>query len=755
MLTKAIRYSGIFLIIFLAVTGIGFQEFENHLTLMDQEGKWHNVITFPGSVEQKFYDVRMKRTLDQGIKDDKVSLLAIDEQSLKSVGRWPWTRMVWFEVINRLKAYGAKVIAFDVIFSEPELSRKEGEPSPDLYMAQAIADFQAIPGNKVIIPYYLTSLAKEEDEISFKELPGELYNFVLNTKQASQDVNLMDWRVAKTMFPVPDLLKAEPGLAHITAAPDPDGIFRKNLAAVNVGDGIYMPSIGVSTYQYLSGESADLEIDTNGAALLKTKKGAMELELTGDALIRWIGSRDSYDLVSVKDLLEKKVGDPELKKKLAGKAIFIGSTATGAHDLRHTPIDPALPGVYTHMSVTTMLMQSYFFKPTERSLYFSWIILIVGTLLMIGIQFFENAIADAIFVILFGGGVLYWDIYHMVPNGYKLSLFFCLLAVVGTYSWNTLLNYYIGAKDKAFLKNAFGNYISPELIDQMYESGEPPKLGGDSGIITAYFTDIQGFSSFSEKLTATRLVELLNEYLSVMTDILLEEGGTLDKYEGDAIIAFFGAPMPLPDHAVRSCRVALGMQEALLKLREKWVSEGDKWPQIVHDMRMRIGINSGEIVTGNMGSAMRMNYTMMGDSVNLAARLEEAAKQYGIFTQVSMFTNDMLENKFVMRELDTMRVVGKKLPVTTYDLLGEVGKTEDNLMKLQELFHAGLAKYKNKEWDAAIELFNQSLECEYIRFPDLKGKKTNPSLIYIDRCNQFKENPPPEDWDGVFTLTSK
>jgi adenylate cyclase len=663
--------------------------------------------------------------------------------------------MVWYKVVNKLKAFGAKVIAFDVIFSEPELSRKEGEPSPDLYMAQAIADFQAIPGNKVIIPYYLTTLAEEQDDISFKELPGDLYNFVLNTKQANQDINLLEWRVAKTMFPVPNLLKAEPGLAHITADQDSDGVFRKNLVAVNVGDGIYISAIGVAAYQYFTGENTELEIDINGSAVLKTKKGNMEVGMKGDTLIRWAGSRDSFGYVSIKDLLAASDSSDLMKKKLKGKIVFIGSTATGAHDLRHTPIDSALPGVYTHMSVTSMLLQSRFFQPEEQSLYFSWIILIVGTLLMIGIQFFENAIFDAIFVILFGAGIFYWDTFHLIPQGHKISLFYCLFAVIGTYSWNTLLNYYLGAKDKAFLKNAFSNYISPELIDQMYESGEPPKLGGDCGIITAYFTDIQGFSSFSEKLSATRLVELLNEYLSAMTDILLEDGGTLDKYEGDAIIAFFGAPMPMEDHAVRSCRVALGMQERLADLREKWASEGDKWPPVVHEMRMRIGINTGEIVTGNMGSAVRMNYTMMGDSVNLAARLEEAAKQYGIFTQVSMFTKDWLEDKFVMRELDTMRVVGKKEPVTTYDLLGEVGKTDLDLLDLQKIFQKALAKYKNKEWDEAIKGFEESLELEYKRFPDLKGKKTNPSLIYIERCNQFKENPPPEEWDGVFTLTSK
>ena len=249
-------------------------------------------------------------------------------------------------------------------------------------------------------------------------------------------------------------------------------------------------------------------------------------------------------------------------------------------------------------------------------------------------------------------------------------------------------------------------------------------------------------------------MKLLNEYLTEMTDILMSEQGTLDKNEGDAIFSFFGAPVDLEDHAMRACRVAIKMQSALDCLRDKWSTE-DEWPDVVKDMRMRIGVNSGEILVGNMGSRDRMNYTMMGDSVNLAARLEEAAKQYGIFTQVSMFTKDWLEDKFVMRELDTMRVVGKKEPVTTYDLLGEVGKTHLDLLDLQKIFHEALAKYKNKEWDEAIKGFEESLEYEYKRFPDLKGKKTNPSIIYIERCHQFKENPPPEDWDGVFTLTSK
>ena len=213
--------------------------------------------------------------------------------------------------------------------------------------------------------------------------------------------------------------------------------------------------------------------------------------------------------------------------------------------------------------------------------------------------------------------------------------------------------------------------------------------------------------------------------------------------------------MPLEDHAKRACLVAHKMQEKLLELREKWTSEGDKWPLIVHEMRMRIGINSGEIVTGNMGSASRMNYTMMGDSVNLAARLEESAKQYGIFTQVAKETVELAGDEFLWRELDTIRVVGKSVPVTSYDLLGIKETAPDYLKELAKKFEEGLSLYRSQKWDEAIAIFEQTEQLEWQRYPGLKGKKTNPSEIYLERCKSYKENPPADDWDGVYTLTSK
>jgi adenylate cyclase len=313
-----------------------------------------------------------------------------------------------------------------------------------------------------------------------------------------------------------------------------------------------------------------------------------------------------------------------------------------------------------------------------------------------------------------------------------------------------------------------------------------PTLGGEARSVTAYFTDIQGFSTFSEKLTAHQLVELINEYLTAMTDILMSEGGTLDKYEGDAIIAFFGAPMSLPDHPFRACRAAIAMQDRLMDLRRKWEDEkqgaddpdpntrkvppeewrpGDRWPRIVYEMRMRIGINTGEIVVGNMGSPMRMNYTMMGDPVNLAARLEAAGKQYGVYILVS---EDVLEQEILgetgrktevknlveVRFIDRITVVGRSEPVRVYELCALKGGLTEEERRLFEVFEKGMAHYLRMEWDEAISRFRESLPLE--RFP--RGK-TTPSQVYIQRCLAFKETPPAsapgETWDGVYRLTQK
>ena len=332
-----------------------------------------------------------------------------------------------------------------------------------------------------------------------------------------------------------------------------------------------------------------------------------------------------------------------------------------------------------------------------------------------------------------------WDVVRPITS--------MTLTQVGVFSFTFL----VMDRDKRFLRDTFGTYISPQLIEQMVENKEEPKLGGSEAVHTAFFTDVQKFSTFSEQLTATDLVDLLNTYLTDMTTILLENKGTLDKYIGDAIVAFFGAPVPVENHELYACKAALEMQDGLEKLRRRWKSEGDQWPEIVHNMQNRIGIHTGTMVTGNMGSEQRMNYTMMGDTVNLAARLESSCKQYGVYTQISESTYSAVKDDVTVRELDRIIVVGRKEPVTTYELVSLKGEETDSMKELLPGFGEAIQLYRGMEWDKAKTLF-QSLEKHETMHP---GRSTNPCRVYTQRCDAYKKSPPQEPWDGVTVLTSK
>lgn len=750
MWSKVTKYGGIFLImvfssisVSLSLNERGFTD-ENELDIF-----FKKIGSYTSFFEDRFYDVRMRKTLNKKAWDKRLVLADIDDYSLNKLGQWPVNRKTWTTMVNKLKHFGAKVIAFDVFFAE-ETKQCNGF-SPDTGMAKSFNNFQQIPQNKIILPYSLYTTHSEH----FKEIPDELYDNMITSTEA-KGVSFKLSPISKSVYPIQVLLNEEPALGHIGAKADSDGIIRHYKLIANI-DTFNFPSFALSAYEHYTGDKTKIKMDLYEEHKLTSEKGTIDLNHRGETKIRWSGGTNVFPRVPIYDIVSAKDDDKAMFKKFNNTIVFVASTAFGAHDLRHTPVDPFLPGVYAHMNMTKMLLEANFYKSKELSTDYSWAILFIGTGLFLIVQILGNPILDLTYTLVWVVGAYLLDTYFLLPKGYEIKLFFCLFSVTASYSWVTFLQFYLANKDKAFLKHAFGSYISPELIDDMYTTGEAPKLGGDSGIRTAFFTDIQGFSSFSEKLTPTLLVELLNEYLTAMTDILLHEKGTLDKYEGDAIIAFFGAPMPLDDHAERATRVAGKMQEKLLELREKWVEEGDKWPDIVKQMRMRVGINTGEIVTGNMGSRDRMNYTMMGDSVNLAARLEEAAKQYGIFNQISQYTIEAIDNPdklFVLRELDTILVIGKTEPVTTYELMSLTREHSKSDELLKEKYEFALSLYKNMKWKEAKNAFSECLELEYNRFPELSDKP-NPSKIYIQRCEEFIKNPPATDWDGVFELKTK
>ena len=314
-------------------------------------------------------------------------------------------------------------------------------------------------------------------------------------------------------------------------------------------------------------------------------------------------------------------------------------------------------------------------------------------------------------------------------------------------------------KQKGRIKGMFGTYVSPALVERMVESGEEPKLGGVEENITAYFSDIQSFSSFSEKLTPHQLVELMNEYLTACTDIVQAEGGTLDKYIGDAVVAIYGAPLLLPDHAQRACVAALRVHRRSVELREKWRHEGGKWPDIVLALQTRIGLNSGPAVVGNMGSHTRFNYTMMGDNVNLAARMESGAKSWGVYSMCTESTRLACEQSggdgVVFRPLGRIRVKGRSQAVPIYEIVGLKEDVTDRTRECLGIFEQALDKYYAGDFAGAVTLFARSAELEP-RVPRRDpGIVSNPSLVYIGISEHFQAEPPPANWGGVYVMKEK
>ena len=469
--------------------------------------------------------------------------------------------------------------------------------------------------------------------------------------------------------------------------------------------------------------------------------------------------------------------------KFYKKIAIIGSFSKETGDIKQSPLGPTygmfliantLSTLLTNNQLTSMSDNVYF----ETMFFFICAIVFACFYLLPSVRF-----SVYIFIVTFIS-LFIFNIYIFIESNYIFSLLPILLINVLTFTSSTIYKVTVESHGRSFLQKTFSQYLSPEVIKQMYKNKDSPTLGGESKVITAIFTDIKGFSSISEELTAHQLVELMNEYLSKMTDIIFEQKGTLDKYIGDAIVGFFGAPNKLEDHSYKACMSTIKMLLANKRLRDKWTKEklsksdkihkspkeysekwveGDKWPISVQNLCTRIGLCTGEAVIGNMGSDRRKNYTMIGDTVNLAARLESAAKQYGVFILISETTlfheyTDIQEQKhqsaeyFLYRLIDKIIVKGKTLPVSVYEIINFKDQATKNEKKLISIFQQGTNAYFNREWKKAIDFFEESKKYEpHVEFVN----NISPSSIYIDRCHRFENNPPPKEWDGSFILTKK
>lgn len=452
-------------------------------------------------------------------------------------------------------------------------------------------------------------------------------------------------------------------------------------------------------------------------------------------LINYAGQQKTFPHYSIADILGDRIPASALKDKI----VLVGATATGIYDMRVTPFSSVYPGIEIHANIIDNILREHFLMRPDWTVVVDILLILVLGLLLGFILPKLKAVWGALTTVLFFFGFFMLNRYLFVDKGVWINIVYPFLALLLVYIGVTIFRYMTEEREKKKIKGAFHYYLTASVINEMLKNPEKLKLGGEKKDLTVLFSDIRGFTTISEGLSPEMLVKLLNEYLTVMTDIVFKYDGLLDKYMGDAIMAVYGAPLDQEDHAERACYTALDMMDGLKVLQEKWEAEGTP------KFNIGIGINSGPMVVGNMGSQRRFDYTVMGDSVNLGSRLEGANKQYSTNIIISELTYGKVKDKFLCRELDSVRVKGKDLPVKIYELVGRNG-VSDEVKNVLYLFHQGLEEYKGRKWQEAIEAFNKVLDIK----PD-----DYPSKLYVERSKDLMEAPPPEDWDGVFTMKTK
>ncbi len=630
---------------------------------------------------------------------------------------------------------------------------------PDAVLGKAVAR----AGGKVVLGF----VALTEPEMrSFKE--DEIEEHVKRIEMGRIGAPEFRWKTpegAEMSKPVAQTwMKAYPGLraplapigreaarlGFFNTLPDPDGVIRHAALAIQAR-GRFFPSLdaalvavylGIPSSRIIPVVTSDVEgggdldgVDFDGKMYVPT-------DARGLMPINYYGGDRTFTNYSIADVIEGKTPTGALR----GKVVLIGATAQGTFDQRVTPFQKITSGVETHANaIETMLSKRFLSRDVTVQAVEVLCCLLLA--LLFAFIFARVKVAMSLPVLVISAGSLYAASFVLFRLGYDVFVALPLVELGAMFVLVTVYRYATEERDKRQLRKAFQLYLNPEVMEEMLEQPEKLQLGGKELELTVLFSDIRGFTTISEKLSPQALVHLMNEYLSPMTDIVFRRRGTLDKYIGDAVMAFFGAPVQNEMHAANCCDAALEMLETLARLREKWRIEDPNIP----DVDIGIGINSGPMVVGNMGSSQRFNYTVMGDNVNLASRLEGLNKEYGTHILVTDQTLTAArkglkdKNAYTVRELDAVRVKGKKEPVRVFELRSRgVPQTEEQ--PLLEGYAEGLRMYRVQKFAEARLQFESLL----LRYPG-----DGPSELFIRRCDMMMEAPPGQDWDGVFKMEQK
>ncbi len=677
--------------------------------------------------------------------DSRILLVGIGEYSLKLAGRWPWSRQIHAGFLDRLALRSPKVVAYDILFTE-------GTPEDQVFADQLARFSGAVTGSFVEMEQAggaLSGSGAIGKTQPLQHVRGESRNLVSGKSGAVpvEDVSQSAWT------------------GFVNSPPSQIDPIRRKIPLVVAYQGQVFPSLVLQTLMQFEGVGADsVKVELGNRLRIERPDGStrdIPIDEQGAMNLNYRG-REAFQpyaeyIKLMQDLNEhgEKETMPDTVPPVDGQILLIGQMAEGLTDFGATPFSPIAPLVLVQaVALNTILQSDYLSIIPLWQVLLGWLPLAWATLFFLKKSSVTWAVLVPLIVVITyiaAAYLLFWQ------RSWQLPLFLPVFGFLLVHGHALTDRIVLEMRAKSRIKNLFGTYVSPEVVQSMVNSGEDPKLGGQTAEITAFFSDVQSFSTFSEKLDAERLVALMIDYLTAMTDILVYRGGTLDKYIGDAIVGMFGAPLHFPDHAYRACSATIEMQRRQGELREKWRAEGG-WPEIVYQMQTRIGLNTGPAVIGNMGSPRRFNYTMMGDTVNLAARCESGAKSYGVYTMVTGETRAgarEAKDDITFRYLDKIVVKGRTRPAEIFEVLGFSDDLPQATRDCIAIYEEGIASYLARDWDRARASFDRSAALEPHQPGILAGCDTNPSLVMQERSVSMKLNPPAEDWDGRYVMTSK
>jgi adenylate cyclase len=701
------------------------------------------------------YDTRLRMTMPRGV-DERIVILDIDERSLGEIGRWPWGRNVMAELVDRLfTRYDMKLVGFDVVWAERDassgidvldaLARSQLKEVPAFQSAYARLredlDFDgrfaaSLRGKPVVLGYYFS---RDERAVRANAIPEPV---LPKGAMGGRKLELSSWTGYTGNLPI--YLKNAAAAGHFNPLPDIDGVMRR-VPMILEFEGAYYESLSLAMVRaYLglqTGRRPQVEPGfppqkTAGLEWLKVGELTIPVDETGSALIPYRGRSGSFAYVSLADVIKDRVAPERLKGRIA----LVGATAPALFDLRSTPVDSVYPGVEIHANLIAGILDKEM-KQKPRYVQGAEVVLLLigGVALSLAIPMLSAVWATGLallgFILITAFNVVLWQQADMV-----LPLAASILMTASLYTMNMAYGYFVESRSKRQFAELFGQYVPPELVDKMAEDPERYNMEPRSAELTILFSDVRGFTSISEALKPEELREYINEYLTTMSAIIRSKyRGTLDKYIGDAIMAFWGAPMDDAQHARNGVLAAIEMQQECQALNERFAARG--WPTL----KIGVGVNSGRVRVGDMGSQVRRAYTAMGDAVNVASRLEGRTKGYGVGILVGEATRSVLQD-IVFREVDRIKVKGKDEAVVIYEPLGLQTELGDAMREQLRLWNQTLRAYRAQQWDQCdvnlLNLGRMNPACELYR-------------AYAERVAEKRRNPPPAGWDGVTVFDEK